>query len=101
MTADSDNNVFGRTVNPHNVNLTAGGSTGGEGALIALRGSVLGVGTDIGMHCAHTPFHKTDDRQLAACAFRHYAMASIHCDRLSMSSHTQASEGSRSLVWKV
>ena len=48
MTADSDNNVFGRTVNPHNINLTAGGSTGGEGALIALRGSVLGVGTDIG-----------------------------------------------------
>lgn len=47
MTADSDNNVYGRTLNPHNTNLTAGGSTGGEGALIALRGSVLGVGTDI------------------------------------------------------
>lgn len=48
MTGDSDNNVFGRTLNPHNIGLTAGGSTGGEGALIALRGSVLGVGTDIG-----------------------------------------------------
>lgn len=48
MTADSDNNVFGRTLNPRNTRLTAGGSTGGEGALIALRGSVLGVGTDIG-----------------------------------------------------
>ena len=47
MTGDSDNNVFGRTLNPRNTNLTAGGSTGGEGALIALRGSVLGVGTDI------------------------------------------------------
>ena len=47
MTADSDNNVFGRTLNPRNELLTAGGSTGGEGALIALRGSVLGVGTDI------------------------------------------------------
>ncbi|KAI1623931.1 amidase [Exophiala viscosa] len=47
MTGDSDNNVFGRTLNPHNTNLTAGGSTGGEGALIALRGSLLGVGTDI------------------------------------------------------
>ncbi|KAJ4349961.1 uncharacterized protein N0V89_008582 [Didymosphaeria variabile] len=43
MTADSDNNVFGRTLNPRNTALTAGGSTGGEGALIALRGSVLGV----------------------------------------------------------
>ncbi|KAK8075590.1 amidase, partial [Apiospora hydei] len=31
-----------------NTHLTAGGSTGGEGALIALRGSLLGVGTDIG-----------------------------------------------------
>lgn len=48
MTADSDNNVFGRTLNPQNAALTAGGSTGGEGALIALRGSILGVGTDIG-----------------------------------------------------
>jgi amidase len=47
MTADSDNNVFGRTLNPSNLKLTAGGSTGGEGALIAMRGSILGVGTDI------------------------------------------------------
>ncbi|KAK8064621.1 fatty-acid amide hydrolase, partial [Apiospora phragmitis] len=49
MTGDSDNHVFGRTLNPRNtIGLTAGGSTGGEGALLALRGGVLGVGTDIG-----------------------------------------------------
>lgn len=48
MTADSDNNVFGRTLNPHKLKLQAGGSSGGEGALIAMRGSLLGVGTDIG-----------------------------------------------------
>lgn len=47
MTADSHNNVFGRTLNPHNLSLTAGGSTGGEGALIAMRGSILGMATDI------------------------------------------------------
>lgn len=47
MTADSHNNVFGRVLNPFRLNLTAGGSSGGEGALVALRGSVLGVGTDI------------------------------------------------------
>jgi amidase len=47
MTADSENLVFGRTLNPHKLSLTAGGSTGGEGALLALKGSVLGVGTDI------------------------------------------------------
>ncbi|KAF7882005.1 uncharacterized protein EAF01_011785 [Botrytis porri] len=48
MTGDSHNNIFGRTLNPRNKLLTAGGSTGGEGALLALRGSILGVGTDIG-----------------------------------------------------
>ncbi|KAF4633472.1 hypothetical protein G7Y89_g4647 [Cudoniella acicularis] len=47
MTADSDNNIFGRTLNPNNTTLTAGGSSGGEGALVAFRGSILGVGTDI------------------------------------------------------
>ncbi|USW55964.1 Putative amidase [Septoria linicola] len=47
MTADTDNNLFGRTLNPANASLTAGGSSGGEGALIAMRGSILGVGTDI------------------------------------------------------
>jgi amidase len=47
MTADSHNNVWGRTLNPHNSALTAGGSTGGEGALIAFRGSPLGIGTDV------------------------------------------------------
>ncbi|VUC22863.1 unnamed protein product [Clonostachys rosea] len=40
--------LLGRTLNPFNINLTAGGSTGGEAALVAMRGSVLGVGTDIG-----------------------------------------------------
>ncbi|KIW04821.1 uncharacterized protein PV09_04005 [Verruconis gallopava] len=48
MQLDSHNNVFGRVLNPLNLKVTAGGSTGGEGALIAMRGSVLGVGTDIG-----------------------------------------------------
>ncbi|RDW73595.1 hypothetical protein BP5796_07037 [Coleophoma crateriformis] len=47
MTADSENILFGRTLNPRNVALTAGGSSGGEGSLIAFRGSILGVGTDI------------------------------------------------------
>lgn len=48
MALDSHNNVFGRTLNPANTALTVGGSSGGEGALVALRGSVLGVGTDVG-----------------------------------------------------
>ncbi|PSK48613.1 hypothetical protein B9Z65_127 [Elsinoe australis] len=48
MALDSHNNVFGRTLNPANLTLTAGGSSGGEGALVAMRGSLLGVGTDVG-----------------------------------------------------
>ncbi|KAJ0423035.1 amidase signature domain-containing protein [Aspergillus carlsbadensis] len=48
MIAESVNNVFGRTVNPRNRNLTSGGSSGGEAALIAFGGSRIGVGTDIG-----------------------------------------------------
>ncbi|PKY06707.1 alpha-glucosidase [Aspergillus campestris IBT 28561] len=47
MTGDSQNNIYGRTLNPRNTNLTAGGSSGGEGALVAFRGSILGVGTDV------------------------------------------------------
>ncbi|GMK54901.1 hypothetical protein CspeluHIS016_0114870 [Cutaneotrichosporon spelunceum] len=39
---------LGATTNPFNTDLTPGGSTGGEAALIAAGGSVLGIGTDIG-----------------------------------------------------
>ncbi|KAI1403600.1 amidase [Hypoxylon fuscum] len=48
MHIESSTNLYGVTVNPRNATLTAGGSTGGEGALIGLRGSILGIGTDIG-----------------------------------------------------
>lgn len=47
MHLESDSH-WGRVLNPFNINLSAGGSTGGEAALIAMKGSVLGVGTDIG-----------------------------------------------------
>lgn len=45
---DTNNNVFGRTMNPINRLVTAGGSSGGEGVLVAMKGSMIGVGTDIG-----------------------------------------------------
>lgn len=48
MIAESVNNCYGRTVNPTNRSMTSGGSSGGESALIAMRGSPLGIGTDIG-----------------------------------------------------
>lgn len=42
------NPIFGRTENPRAPGHTAGGSSGGEGALIAAGGSPLGFGSDIG-----------------------------------------------------
>ena len=47
-TLDSCNHLFGRTLNPLNRQWTAGGSTGGEGALLAMHGSMVGFGTDVG-----------------------------------------------------
>ncbi|KAL9048641.1 MAG: hypothetical protein Q9162_007619 [Coniocarpon cinnabarinum] len=44
MHLESSSNLYGTIVNPFNTQLTAGGSSGGEGALQALRGSVLGIG---------------------------------------------------------
>ena len=48
MTGETVNNIIGYTWNPKNRNLTCGGSSGGEGALISLKGSPVGFGTDIG-----------------------------------------------------
>lgn len=48
MVCESVNNIFGRTSNPRNKNWSSGGSSGGEGAILGFRGSVIGVGTDIG-----------------------------------------------------
>ena len=45
---DCSNPIYGQTLNPHNLQKTSGGSSGGEGALIGAGGSVLGIGTDIG-----------------------------------------------------
>jgi amidase len=48
MIGETINNIIGRTLNPYNRLLSSGGSSGGEGALVACHGSPLGVGTDIG-----------------------------------------------------
>ncbi len=48
MFIETDNPIFGRTNNPHAVDRSAGGSSGGEGALLAAGASALGLGTDLG-----------------------------------------------------
>ncbi|WP_422122566.1 amidase [Planococcus sp. X10-3] len=42
------NKLYGRTNNPRDFRRTAGGSSGGEGALIAAGGAAAGLGSDIG-----------------------------------------------------
>ncbi|HVW26857.1 MAG TPA: amidase family protein [Polyangiaceae bacterium] len=51
MFVETDNPVYGRTNNPWNLARSPGGSSGGEGAIIAAMGSPLGLGTDIGGSC--------------------------------------------------
>ncbi len=48
MWYESYNNVYGRTNNPYNPAHIVGGSSGGEGAIIAAGGSPFGIGSDIG-----------------------------------------------------
>ncbi|CVK83154.1 related to amidase (acetamidase) [Fusarium proliferatum] len=46
LSFESTNDIWGETSNPYNKIYTAGGSTGGEGALLALGGRI-GIGSDV------------------------------------------------------
>lgn len=48
MHLDSNNNITGATRNPYHLGLSPGGSSSGEGAIVTLGGSSIGVGSDIG-----------------------------------------------------
>ena len=48
MWMESDNRVYGRTNNPYDPTRIVGGSSGGEGAVIAAGGAPFGLGSDIG-----------------------------------------------------
>ena len=47
LSFESTNDVWGRCRNPHNDKYSPGGSTGGEGALLAFGGSRIGIGSDV------------------------------------------------------
>ncbi|OBT93145.1 hypothetical protein VE01_09187 [Pseudogymnoascus verrucosus] len=47
LSFESANDVWGRTTNPHNSKYSPGGSTGGEGALLAFGGGRIGIGSDV------------------------------------------------------
>jgi len=48
MWMESNNHVYGRTRNPYDAGRIAGGSSGGEGAVIGAGGSPFGLGSDVG-----------------------------------------------------
>lgn len=48
MWMESANVIYGRTNNPYDPERTAGGSSGGEGALVGAGASPLGLGSDVG-----------------------------------------------------
>ena len=47
LSFETFNDVWGRTLNPHNINYSPGGSTGGESALLAYGGGRIGIGSDV------------------------------------------------------
>ena len=48
MWCETYNHVYGRTKNPYDLRRGAGGSSGGEGAIVAASGSPFGLGADVG-----------------------------------------------------
>lgn len=48
MSFESDNPIYGRVNNPYDLSKIAGGSSGGEAAILAACGSPLGIGSDAG-----------------------------------------------------
>ncbi|GAB1518134.1 hypothetical protein RhiTH_001193 [Rhizoctonia solani] len=48
LSFECDNPLWGKTTNPYNESNTAGGSSGGEAAVLRFGGSALGMGSDIG-----------------------------------------------------
>ena len=48
MWLETYNHVYGRTLNPWNLEHTAGGSSGGDGAIVAAGGAPFAIASDIG-----------------------------------------------------
>ncbi|KAJ8294955.1 Fatty acid amide hydrolase 1 [Rhodotorula toruloides] len=66
---DCENPLFGATNNPYNPERIPGGSSGGEAALLASDGSVLGIGSDIG-GSLRIPAHFSGCFSLKPCSGR-------------------------------
>ena len=48
MWMETSNDIYGRANNPWDITRTTGGSSGGDGGLVAIGGALIGIGSDIG-----------------------------------------------------
>ena len=91
MHLETSSNLYGVTVSPFNNSLTPGGSFGGEGALLGLNGSCLGIGTDIGMNIPNNIRHsRYSSLWAAAFALQLLIMDSMAFARLLTAFHGSA-----------
>jgi amidase len=86
---ESDNLIFGRTNNPWDPTRTAGGSSGGEAALIAACGSPFGLGSDAA-GSVRLPAH-----------FCGIASLKPTSGRLARTGHVPAAGGWLEMVWQI
>lgn len=86
---ETDNLIYGRTSNPHDLTRTAGGSSGGESALIAACGSAFGLGSDA-LGSVRVPAH--------CCGITSIKPTS---GRLSRAGHVPGLGGWIETVWQI
>lgn len=79
MHLETSSNSYGTTTCPYNSELSAGGSSGGEGSLGSLRGSILGVGSDVGGRVLHGHQRDLSDFQQAEFALQRLIRVSMGC----------------------
>lgn len=91
MHLETSSNVYGRTVNPYNRDLTPGGSSGGESALVGMRGSLLVSNTDLDIH-PHRFEHDAEPRRVLVVISG--AVFGVH---LLMSASTASSKSNQSV----
>lgn len=68
MHLETESPIYGRTTNPYNRDLTPGGSSGGESALLGLRGSILVSLRNIS---STSVVNKSDTNKTKGCWFRY------------------------------
>jgi amidase len=86
---ETDNLIFGRTNNPYDLSRTAGGSSGGEAALIAACGSPFGLGSDA-LGSVRVPAH--------CCGIASVKPTSGRLDRMG---HVPGAAGWVEMVWQI